>query len=238
MKLISRTPPSIKPHINEKIGMLLLKASYYCPDNKRYYVECLCDCGINKIIRFDGIKSGTVVSCGCYSKKMAKKHLTELRTSHGMSHTSIYNRWINIRNRCNNQNDNNYHFYGGRGIRVCKKWDESFEAFYKDIGDIPSGQTIDRIDNNSHYSCGNCNECKSRGWKFNVQLVPMTRQNRNRRSNIKLTMNGKTMVLQDWAKEIGINPSTVRTRINRGWDIKDALLTPARAVNQTWRDSD
>lgn len=238
MKLISRIPPSIEPYINKKMGKLLIQTSYYCPDNKRYYAECLCDCGKSKTIRFDSVKSGAVVSCGCYSSEITSRRLSETNTTHGMSGTSIYNRWIDIRMRCNNQGDEGYDFYGGRGVRVCQRWNESFEAFYEDVGNIGSQQTIDRINNNGHYSCGKCDECKTHGWTFNVRLVPMSKQNRNRRSNINVTMKGRTMVLGDWAKELGVNPKTVYTRISRGWSADNALTVPARTVDQSWRDRD
>ncbi len=75
---------------------------------------------------------------------------------HGMSHSKIYYVWRNMRNRCLNKSDIAYSYYGGRGISVCKEWQESFEAFYKDMGDPPEGMSIDRINNSAGYSPDNC----------------------------------------------------------------------------------
>lgn len=238
MKLIERTPPSIRTYIDNKIGRLTVIKSYYCPDNKRYYVKCQCDCGDVRTMRFDRIKSGAVVSCGCHRDEQSSKRMSDLNITHGMSGTRVYNRWIGIKLRCQKPDHEKYKFYGARGIRVCKGWESSFEEFYQDIGDIEAGETIDRKDNNKHYSCGRCPECINNGWEFNIRLVSMAKQNRNRRSNIEVTMNGKTMTLKDWAGELGINPKTVYTRVSRGWDATAALTVPIREVNQSWRNDD
>lgn len=117
--------------------------------------ECQCACGESTTAAGDLIRRGTTTSCGCVKRQTWKKSMT-----HGQGglkrRTSLYNRWLLMRRRCNNPNADDYARYGGRGIRVCRKWDESFEAFAADVGPVPGpGLTLDRIDNNGNYEPGN-----------------------------------------------------------------------------------
>lgn len=119
--------------------------------------------------------------------------------------------------RCTNQNFKQYKDYGGRGIKICKRW-RKFPNFLKDMGEPPTKQhTLDRINNNGNY-------CKS-----NCRWVTRKIQARNKRNNRIETYNGKTQCLTDWAKEFNINKETLRNRVvNLGWSIKKALITPIK----------
>lgn len=112
---------------------------------------CLCDCGKKTTVRGTALRAGKTVSCGCYH---AERRI-EVKTTHGMSGTKIYAIWNAMLYRCNSKKYREYHLYGGRGIRVCKRW-LKFTNFYADMGDRPKGKTLDRINNNKNYSKQNC----------------------------------------------------------------------------------
>lgn len=123
--------------------------------------------------------------------------------------------WMNMMARCYKKHRHNYQHYGGRGIRVCRRW-HKYENFLKDMGARPSTKhSIERIDNSKSYRMDNCK------WATQAE------QSRNRRSNRLLTFKGETKTLTEWCKAIGIYHSTVILRIQRGWTVDRALSTPA-----------
>jgi hypothetical protein len=106
-----------------------------------------------------------------------------------------------------------YHRYGGRGIRVAKRWDD-FRLFLADVGERPSLQhSIGRIDNDGHYEPGN------------VEWSTEHDQQRNRSNNRRITFDGKTMVVTDWAKKLGIDPRRIFARLAKGWSEERAVTT-------------
>ena len=117
----------------------------------KWLVKVKCDCGTEKTVYLYDMQREKVKSCGCLNKELAKLRATK----HGMKGTKIYGTWTNIRSRCLSKNNPSYVNYGGRGISICKEWDD-FSVFYKDMGDVPEGKSIDRIDNNKGYSANNC----------------------------------------------------------------------------------
>lgn len=136
--------------------------------------------------------------------------------------TKIYNIWASIIQRCNNKNHKQYKDYGGRNppIKVCKRWSDKngFKNFLKDVGEIPKGLTLDRINNNRGYNPKN--------WKYSTYKE----QQRNTRKNINITFNNKTQCLKDWAIELKINYDTLWHRIyTLKWSIEKAFLTPLGA---------
>jgi len=121
--------------------------------------------------------------------------------------TAEYTAWCLMKTRCLNKNSRGYENYGGRGIGICDKWINSFDAFLQDMGLKPVCTSLDRINPNGNYEPGNCR------WADKFQ------QNQNRRINRWLTYGNKTMVATEWAKLIGITLGALRRMIKyRGWE--------------------
>lgn len=137
-----------------------------------------------------------------------------MTSNHGGAGTPLYNAWKTMRARCRNPKHKKYHRYGGRGIKICERWD-SFAAFREDMGERPPGATLDRVDNNGDYEPANCR------WADQKQ------QQRNRANNRMLTIYGKTMSLAEWHEIVAheINYHTILQRIIRlGWNDKEAVF--------------
>lgn len=141
--------------------------------------------------------------------------------------TLEYNRFQRMRQRCLNPNDAAYPLYGARGIKVCSRWDV-FESFIQDIGERPSPKhSLDRVDNDGHYSCGKCDECVANGWPSNCQWATPVEQANNMRPNVKVTINGRTLTLRQWAREMNVSDGTLYARHSRGLRGQD-ILAPVK----------
>lgn len=116
---------------------------------KMYF--CLCDCGKSKTIRHGDLQQGKSKSCGCIQKELT----SDRSTIHGKSKSRAYSIWINMKDRCFNPFNSNYKHYGARGITVDESWLD-FNNFYDDMGDAEEGMSLDRINNDGHYSPANC----------------------------------------------------------------------------------
>lgn len=165
--------------------------------------ECQCDCGKILNMRVKNLKSGNTKSCGCSTSAM----IIAAHTSHGMRHSREYATWESMIGRCLNPNNPSYKDYGGRGIRVCRRW-RKFENFYADMGTKPgSGReySIDRIDVNGNYEPKNCR------WATAWQ------QMNNTRKTVFVEYKGMKMSRAHFSKTIGVSVSMIRTRLKYGW---------------------
>lgn len=168
---------------------------------------CQCDCGMEVVIASNHLRTGHTVSCGCARvESMAvtgRSNRTHGHTIGGVV-TPEFRVWTAMHNRCMNTKAQDYARYGGRGIRICSRW-MFFAHFFTDMGPRPSGTSIDRYpDQNGHYEPSNC------------RWATPKEQSRNQRSNIVLTLDGRTQCAAGWAEECGLKADTVRHRIARG----------------------
>lgn len=178
-----------------------------------HYWGCRCDCGGYTEVSGCNLRSGVVASCGCVFQEGPTATHGEARSG---KVTREYRIWLSMITRCTNPKRNNYHLYGGRGITVCERWRNSYEAFIADMGRAPSEKhTLDRSDNNKGYSPDNCS------WET------MSRQARNRRTTRMITYQGRTMAASDWADELGVPLGLITSRLSRGWSVEKTLTLPS-----------
>ncbi len=193
---------------NQRFGRLVAINPTDDRFNKYVIWRCRCDCGNMIYVASKNLTSGATQSCGC----LAKERSEERKKKNGVKSMRLYGVWSAMKGRCNNSNDYHYRDYGGRGITVCREWNDSFNAF-KDWAikngydeNAPKGScTLDRIDNNGSYTPQNC------------RWVSMKVQGRNRRTTRFITVNGATHSIAEWSELTGINLHTICKRINLGW---------------------
>lgn len=189
-------------------------------DNQRNPIWlCKCECGNEKIIRGNNLKSGNTKSCGCLAREDSTERFGKLNYKTGQYKSRLYRIWTSMKTRCYNENaSDTYQRYGGRGITVCDEWRDDFKAFYDwaMVNGYLDELTIERIDNDGNYCPENC------------RWANLHDQNRNRRSNRMFTFNGKTQCMLDWANELGIKPITMIARFRRGWTVEQAFTTPVK----------
>ena len=191
------------------------------------YWNCICDCGKETTVARTSLVQGHTKSCGCYRDKASGERIGNIRRTHGMTNTRLYTIWESMRARCNNPNNQRYNRYGGRGIKICKEW-ETFEGFrdwalaslYQD------GLSIERIDFNGDYEPKNC------------KWIPKNEQAKNTSANRRVTINGQTRNLSDWARLSGIELHTIRHRIEKGYPESEWLVPPGELPKRAMRDGE
>lgn len=121
-------------------------------------VDVICDCGERRTVYLMHLKSGHTKSCGCLSVEtfVAARKKYSVSTSPDSSFCGTYKSWKGMIYRCTDPEHPAFSRYGGRGIRVCEKWLNSFEDFLSDMGKCPPGLTIERNNNDGNYEPGNC----------------------------------------------------------------------------------
>ena len=198
----------MKDLAKKKFGKLTVSHVEDKDKNNHVLWLCLCDCGNETVVSSSHLITAHTQSCGCLKN-------TGNNTKHGHSKSETYKVWANMIQRCTNPHSENYDNYGGRGIIVCKRW-MKFENFLTDMGNIPEGCQIDRINNDKGY------------YRVNCRWATPKQNSRNRRNNHLATHNGKTQCITAWAEEIGISKYTIYKRLRCGWSIEKALTTPVK----------
>lgn len=197
----------------QKFSRLTIIRFLYSKKGKRYW-ECKCDCGRIEITNTDSLRSGKTKSCGCYAKERAR----DANIKHNQNGTRIYATYANMKQRCYYKKKSNYTNYGGRGIKLCNEWlgKDGFINFYNwaMANGYNDTLTIERIDVNGNYSPENC------------KWIPKDEQTKNKTNNIVIEIDGEKKILAEWCKELNLRYGFVHSRIQSGWDVKDALMKP------------
>ncbi len=201
------TPPNFIDLTGQRFHKLVVQGRATSNDKwNRARWDCICDCGNRIIVAGQALRSGRTISCKCWQQAR--------RTKHGLHQTREYRAWIDAKSRCTHKNHPGFKHWGGRGVTMCDKWNNDFEAFLLDVGICPQGYSLDRYPNqDGNYEPGNCR------WASRVE------QNRNTRRNCLLTYNGVVRPLSQWCEELGINDSTLWARLFVWhWPIERAFI--------------
>ena len=175
---------------------------------------CQCDCGQTISAYGHHLTQGGTQSCGCLSTENRKTIIAQQNTKHGMYGTPEYVTWVSMKTRCNNENHEWYHRYGGRGITVCKRWEESFENFYADMGPKPGPEySIERDNNDIGYEPGNC------------RWATQSEQRSNTSSNVFFLYQGRKVTKTQLARELGITFDALDWRLRKSPNL-DGNVTP------------
>lgn len=149
---------------------------------------------------------------------------------HHLSKTPEYKIWKGIRKRCFCPKAANNGSYQGKGITMCDGFKRSVRHFVSTVGKRPEGYEIDRIDNDGHYSCGECDHCKEQGWTMNLRWTTHKENCKNKGNNRFITFQGKTQTIGEWQDETGIHHMVIHRRIRSGWSVKRALTVPPDGI--------
>lgn len=171
---------------------------------------CRCDCGQETTVRGSELREGKTLSCGCWRRERVRRASTTHGHAPRGAPTATYRTWTAMQRRCRDTRDVHWPQYGGRGIRVCDRWMD-YAAFLADMGERPTGLTLDRIDNDRDYAPDNCR------WATGSQ------QSNNTRLTHLMTHDGRTQSLSAWARELGLTRWQIYSRIEAGASDDEAL---------------
>lgn len=196
--------------IDDRFGRLVITANAGKDKHGNRLVFARCDCGKDGRFVLSRLRSGETRSCGCLHRQMLKQAGT-----HKMTRTPTYRSWEAMRSRCRYQANIGFRNYGGRGIKVCDRW-ESFALFFEDMGARPPGMSLDRINPEDDYCPANCRWATS------------TEQNRNRRNNRTFQFKGANRTIPEIAEMVGLKEATLRRRLMvAGEEFGASALRPA-----------
>ena len=207
------------PDLSGKVfGRLTVISQARIPGRKCSYWLCKCKCGNTKVIRGASLTRGHTKSCGCLHDEASSNRLTKQNKTHGESKTRLYSIWSDMKKRCQNEKHWAYKNYGGRGITVCKEWQE-FLPFYEwaMVNGYCENLTIDRIDNNGDYKPMNC------------RWVTRKIQGNNKSNNVICTYKGMEYTITQLSEKTGVPRNILYSRIcTYKWNVEKAISTPIR----------
>lgn len=183
--------------IGMRFGRLLVVEKDIYNTSKTVKYVCVCDCGNKKSIGISNVVTGHTKSCGCLSKETTRSLLTK----HGKCNSRTCNSWCRMKDRCYNKNNNRFPLYGGRGIEICSQWRDSFKNFLEDMGEVPEGMSLERIDVNGDYTPENCKWASAK------------EQSRNTRTNVRVFIGGRRACVQEVADFFEVDRRSILRRI-------------------------
>ena len=180
--------------------------------------QCSCERHTLRVVNGGSLRQGKSTSCGC----LKIENRLKCKDVHKHTGERIYRIWLDMKQRCTNPKNTYYSNYGGRGIKPCYEWYNSFMKFYN--WSISNGYqdnlTLDRIDGNKGYSPDNC------------RWISRKAQANNTRTNIILDFNGESHTMAEWSDILNISYMALCHRIERGWSIERALTSPVQKKNK------
>jgi len=213
--------------VGDRFGRLTV---YWRSDRKgagwHFWWDCVCDCGNEKQVSDNKLKSGEVKSCGCLRREacsaIGKTNRTHGEGVHGQE-TPEFRAWISMVSRTTNPSDPRWRYYGARGVKVDSRWIGSYETFLADVGRRPSDKhSIDRYpDPNGNYE------------PRNVRWATPKQQARNRRVNQVLTIGSESHCYSEWEEIKNLPKHIISKRISQGWPLNEELLRPSRRATAT-----
>jgi len=185
--------------------------------------NCLCDCGKTTLATSAKLRSKisrqSKRSCGCLASDITR----ERSVTHGGHNGLTYKSWRAMKDRCLRESSPAFDRYGERGITICDRWLNSFEAFREDMGERPSLDfSLDRIDNNGNYEPGNCR------WATRTEQAS---NRRKKKPTLLIEFDGKTLSIEQWAELLGISVQTIYCRRSQGLPNEQVLVN-----NEGWRN--
>lgn len=187
--------PTFKDIAGQKFGRWTAIEFQRSTPSRQAVWLCRCECGQEASVQSGSLISRKSKSCGCIKREMLLKR----NSTHGLRRHPLYPCWNNMVHRCTNPKAVEWHRYGARGIKVCDRW-LVFKNFMEDMVECPPGCSLDRIDNSSGYSKENC------------RWATFDQQSNNKRSNVLITVGGRTQTRAQWSRETGLNQDALRRK--------------------------
>jgi hypothetical protein len=212
----------VKQLIGQVFGRLTVVGRAENDKHGKVQWRCLCECGAEKVTSGNKLQRGDTRSCGCLQRETNVSAPTKHGAAKVGRSTREYQAWGHMKARCESPGATGYEYYGGRGIRVCERWRESFEAFLADMGPKPSPKhSIDRFpDQNGNYEPGNC------------RWATQSEQARNTSRNRFVAYGGESLTLAEWGERLGTNGTVIGIRLRNGWSDERAVTEPVRVQGQ------
>ncbi len=176
-----------------------------------------CDCGAERLLPLERVRSGIARSCGCLRAEVTRARSLTHGHSVRRKTTATLKSWQHAKSRCFNPGDPKYPIYGGRGITMCEEWRDDFAAFLRDMGECPVGRSLDRVNVNGHYEPRNCRWATSR------------QQARTRTDNVIVLHDGMKIILKDFAALMQVNYKSLHSRVRYAGDAPHAAVAYLRS---------